>query len=77
VGFFLLDFDALSALPNEHRLAVARRLVAPAFRLCPKECDGGSPHDRNRGATRPEIIAGGLLVLMATLGALIDSMSPF
>jgi hypothetical protein len=29
------------------------------------------------GQRVPEIIAGGLLVLMAMLGALIDSMAPF
>jgi hypothetical protein len=29
------------------------------------------------GQRLPEIIAGGLLVLMAMLGALIDSMAPF
>jgi hypothetical protein len=37
----------------------------------------GAPMIATEGQRVPEIIAGGLLVLMAMLGALIDSISPF
>jgi hypothetical protein len=37
----------------------------------------GAPMIATEGQRVPEIIASGLLVLMAMLGALIDSMAPF